>query len=140
MGAQQPLANVGDVGLDLALGLGPVGLAEPQREAVVMRRRQPPRMKHVLAQAPFATDVGADDGLGTVIEQLAWDAAEVPERCPVAGPERDEVLGAGQRAERVPGVARDHVKDGMSRALSGGGCRDLLSSGAQGVPVINRGA
>src|SRR4051794_16677223 len=32
VGAQQPLADVGDVGLDLALGLRPVGLAEPQRE------------------------------------------------------------------------------------------------------------
>ncbi len=32
------------------------------------------------------------------------------------------------------------AKDGMSRALSGRVCRDLLSSGARGVPVMNRGA
>jgi hypothetical protein len=75
-----------------------------------MRRGQRLGMEHVLAQAPFATDVGADDGLGPVIEQLARDAAEVPECRPVTRPERDQVLGAGERAERVARVPEDHVE------------------------------
>ena len=35
--AQQALPDIGHIGLDLALGLRPVGLTEPHREPVVMR-------------------------------------------------------------------------------------------------------
>src|SRR3954465_11421826 len=48
----------------------------------------------------------------------------------------DRAKRSGDGGQRVgPEVAQD-VKDGMSRALSGRVCRDLLSSGARGVPVI----
>ena len=57
-------------------------------------------------------------GLGLVVE--GWRAVDA------------EVVDLGLVVRRA--------KDGMSRALSGRACRDLLSSGAHGVPVINRGA
>src|SRR3954471_16124930 len=110
VGAQQPLADVGDVRLDLALGLRPIGLAQAQREAVVMRRGERLGMKLVLAQRALAADMGADDGLGAVIEQLARNTAEMRERRAVTRPEGDQVLRTGQRAERVARMAEDHVK------------------------------
>ena len=61
-----------------------------------------------------------------------------------AGVRRHAALTCANRAKRysLAGAAGRswQAKDGMSRALSGRVCRDLLSSGAQGVPVMNRGA
>jgi hypothetical protein len=52
----------------------------------------------------------AHHGLGAVIEQLARHPAKVPERRPVTGPERHQILGAGHGAERVARMAEHHVK------------------------------
>jgi len=76
---EQPLADVGDVGFNLALGLRPVGPTQPQPKAVMVRRGERLGMKQPLAERDLAPDMAADDGLGAVIEQLARDAAEVPE-------------------------------------------------------------
>jgi hypothetical protein len=75
-----------------------------------MRRGQGFGVELVLAERALAADVGAHDGLGAVVEQLARDAAEVPERGALAGPEGHQILRARERAERVAGVAEDHVE------------------------------
>jgi hypothetical protein len=66
MAAQQAAAPVGDVGLDLALGLGPVGPAEAQLEAVVVGAGQCLGVVDAIAIAPLGADVGAHHGLGAV--------------------------------------------------------------------------
>ena len=67
-------------------------------------------MEDPLLDRHVAADVLTHDRLGAVIEQLVRHTTEVRERRPVTRPERDEVLGAGQPAERVARVAEDHVE------------------------------
>jgi hypothetical protein len=63
-----------------------------------------------LADLNVAADVLSHHGLRSVIEQLPRNTPEVRERRPVARPERDEILRAGQPTERIPGMAEDHVE------------------------------
>jgi hypothetical protein len=110
MAADQSLADPGHVVLDLPLRLRAVGLAEAHREPVVMRGRQGLGMKDPLLDRHVLADVLAHHGLGAVVEQLVRDAAEVRERRPVTRPERDQVLRAGQPAERIARMAEHHVE------------------------------
>ncbi len=110
MASEQPLADIGDVVLDLPLRLRSVGLAEPHREPVMVRRGQRLWVEDPLLDRHVAADVLADDRLGAVVEQLVRHAAEVLKRRAVTRPERDQVLRAGQPTKRVTAVSEDHVK------------------------------
>ena len=108
--AQEALAHVGDVGLDLALGLRPVGAAEADAKAVVVGRGERLGMQAPLALKALGSDVGAHHGLRAVIEQLGRDAAEVGKGGAVTGPEGHEVKRAHETAEGVARVAEHHVE------------------------------
>jgi hypothetical protein len=82
----------------------------------------PPLERHV------AADVLAHHRLGAVVEQLVRHAAEVLKRRTVIRPERDQILGAGQPAERVAGVAEHHV-EAVERQLQAGARADRLLMG-----------
>jgi hypothetical protein len=97
----KPAAHVVDVGLDLALGLGAVGFAQPHRKTVVVGASQSLRVEELALESLAASDVSFDDRLGAVVEDLFGHAPEVGEGGPVATPESDQVHRAHHRAEGV---------------------------------------
>lgn len=118
MTTHEPLAHIRHVGLDLAFGLGPIGPAEAQAEAVVVGRGERFRMEAALATGERA-DVLAYDRPRAVVRDLARDTAEVGEGGAVVGPEADEVLRAGEANERVARMAEHHV-EAVQRQLQPG--------------------
>lgn len=124
--AQQTLAHVGNVGFDLALGLGTIGAAEAQLEAVVVGAGQGLGVVETITRASLGADMGAHDRLGAVVEDLLRDSAEVGEGGSVAGPEGDQILGADQPDEGIATVTQHHVEAVERQLQPRGGAGRLL--------------
>jgi hypothetical protein len=96
-----------DLAFHASLGLGSVRGGEPDREVVVAGERD--RLGVQRGGLPTA-DVAVHDRLGPVVDGHRGHPAEVGERQPVAVPERAQVLGGGEAAERVTRIGQRHVE------------------------------
>jgi hypothetical protein len=96
-----------DLAFNAALGLGSIRGGQPDREVVVAGERDRLGVQRRLLPA---ADVAAHHRLGPVIDDHRGHAAEVGERPPMAVPERTQVLGGGEAAERIAGIRQGHVE------------------------------
>lgn len=99
--------NVADGILDLPLGLGTVGSAEPGDESVmaeeVLELRVPPMVGG--AESPLE-----DHGFDIVVEDLFGVAAEVLERIEMAFDEGIDIGSKGKLHVPHPGISQDHAE------------------------------
>ena len=103
--ARRSCPQVADEALDLALGLRPVGAAQPRPEAAVLGEVEEAGVEAV-PTAPVARRARSRPCLHVVVEHLARHAAEAPGRRSRGGDQRLDALVGRRTRRRSPGSSR----------------------------------